>query len=79
MLVKCATEVARLFGVSIQSCTQNQLCPKSQSLLQDFNRLNDLRGIWHTCSAWSWLQNCASDILIFPTDFVVVFQGQKEG
>ena len=29
-LVKCAAEVARLYRVSIQSCTQNQLSPKVQ-------------------------------------------------
>ena len=30
-LVKCATEVARLHKVSIQSCTQNWPSPKVQS------------------------------------------------
>ena len=29
--MKCATEVARLCRVSIQSCTQNRLSPKVQS------------------------------------------------
>ena len=30
-----------------------------------FNRLDYLHEIWHTCSACSWLQNFASDFLIF--------------
>ena len=34
-LVKCATEVARLHRVSIQSCTQNRPSPKVQSLSRD--------------------------------------------
>ena len=59
-LVKCATEVARLHMVSIQSCTQNQPSPKVQSRSQDwielFYSLDYLYKIWHTCSACSWLQ-----------------------
>ena len=35
-LVKCATEVARLHKVSIQSCTQNRPSPKVQSLSRDW-------------------------------------------
>ena len=35
-LVKCATEVARLHRVSIQSCTQNRPSPKVQSLSRDW-------------------------------------------
>ena len=35
-LVKCATEVARLHKVSIQSCTQNQPSPKVQSRSGDW-------------------------------------------
>ena len=35
-LVKCATEVARLRRVSIQSCTQNRPSPKVQSLSRDW-------------------------------------------
>ena len=35
-LVKCATEVARLHKVSIQSCTQKRLSPKVQSLSRDW-------------------------------------------
>ena len=34
-LVKCATEVARLHKVSIQSCTQNWPSPKVQLLSRD--------------------------------------------
>ena len=34
-LVKCATEVARLCRVSIQSCTQNWQSSKVQSLSRD--------------------------------------------
>ena len=35
-LVKCATEVARLHKVSIQSCTRNRPSPKVQSLSRDW-------------------------------------------
>ena len=57
-------------GFSIQSCTQNRPSPKFQSLSRDLiltflNRLDYLHEIWHTCSACSWLQNVASDFLIF--------------
>ena len=34
-LVKCATEVARVHRVSIQSCTQDRPSPKVQSLSRD--------------------------------------------
>ena len=72
-LVKCATEVARLCKVSIQSCTQNQSSPKIQSRSGDwislFYRLDYLYETWHTCSSYSWLQNVASDFLIFALNF----------
>ena len=35
-LVKCATEVARLYRVSMQSCTQKQQSPKVQSHSRDW-------------------------------------------
>ena len=37
----------------------------SGSLPAGLNRLDYLHEIWHTCSACSWLQNVASDFLIF--------------
>ena len=84
-LVKCATEVARLYRVSIQSCTQNQPSPIVQSLWRDwiqlFYRLDYLHETWHTYSACSWLQNCASDFSIFARsrDLVMVFKVEKRG
>ena len=72
-LVKCATEVARLCKVSIQSCTQNRPSLKIQSRSGDwislFYRLDYLYETWHTCSSYSWLQNVASDFLIFALNF----------
>ena len=80
-LVKCATKVARLHKVSIQSCTQNRPSPKVQSCSGDFYRLDYLYETWHTCSPCSRLQNGARARQIFqflPRDLNMVFQSRKK-
>ena len=58
-----------MYRVSIQSCTQNRPSPKAQLLSRDwislFNCLEYLHENWHTCSACSWLQHFASNLLNF--------------
>ena len=56
-LVKCATKVALLHKVSIQSCTQNRASQEVQSRSGDwielFYCLDCLYETWHTCSSCS--------------------------
>ena len=51
------------------SCTQKRLSPKVQWRSGDwiklFYRLDYLYETWHTCLSCSWLQNSASNLLIF--------------
>ena len=68
-LVKCAAEVARLYRVSTQSCTQNQPSPKFQSRSRDWiwlsYPLDYLHETWHTSSSCCWLQKRCLRFLIF--------------
>ena len=59
-----STEVARLHKVSVPSCTQSRPSPKVPSRSGDY-RLDYLHETWHTCSPCLWLQNGASNFIIF--------------
>ena len=56
-MVKCATEFAHFLHKIGRFRKFNGV----RKIEFNFNNLDYLREIWHTCSAWSWLQTSASD------------------
>ena len=84
-LVEWATEVARLYGVSIQNCTWNQPSPNVHLRSRDKillcnhgNRLEYLHETWQTCSSWFWLQKLPQILKLLPRELGIVFQIRKK-